>query len=174
VCEHTISWGCGAAQPLPRESGTYALLLRPCQTATLALGRLGQSSLAPGVYVYAGSALGPGGIRARVTRHLRQIKPSHWHIDAFTSVCPVESIVWIKSQERLECTWAQALLALPGASAPIPGFGSTDCCGGCPAHLIKLASGSDVTAVATALEMAVPLNPFLRVLPPFCGRPAPR
>ena len=41
--------------------------------------------LAPGCYVYAGSARGPGGIRARVRRHLRPDKTPHWHIDQVTA-----------------------------------------------------------------------------------------
>ena len=42
---------------------------------------------------------------------------------------------------RLECTWVKRLLALNGASAPAPGFGSSDCRNGCPAHLVRLPDG---------------------------------
>jgi Uri superfamily endonuclease len=127
-----------AAQALPQAAGTYALLLRLQRATPLALGRFGTMSLYPGLYVYVGSALGPGGIRGRVARHLRETKQMHWHIDILTQVCPVESVAWVTGTERFECTWAQALLDLPAARAPISGFGSSDCSGGCPAHLVQL------------------------------------
>ena len=34
----------------------------------------------------------------------------------------------------------RALLVLPGASVPVPGFGSSDC-RACPAHLVMLPAG---------------------------------
>ena len=34
------------------------------------------------------------------------------------------------------------LLELPGASVPVPGFGSSDC-RACPAHLVALPAGFD-------------------------------
>ena len=49
--------------------------------------------------------------------------------------------VVVTNGARLECTWVKRLLALLGASAPAPGFGSSDCRNGCPAHLVRLPDG---------------------------------
>jgi len=43
--------------------------------------------LLPGYYIYIGSAFGPGGVRARMLRHLRADKPKHWHIDYLREFC---------------------------------------------------------------------------------------
>ena len=40
--------------------------------------------LAAGWHIYVGSANGPGGMRARIGRHLRTDKTIHWHIDRLT------------------------------------------------------------------------------------------
>jgi Uri superfamily endonuclease len=119
----------------PSTPGTYVLIVRVDQPLTLAVGRLGTVRLPGGYYAYVGSAHGPGGLRARLNRHLRADKPLHWHIDYLTTAAPVIAI-WLRaSPERLECGWAQALIAR--GTAPVPRFGSSDCA--CPAHLIALA-----------------------------------
>ncbi len=42
--------------------------------------------LKPGFYIYVGSACGPGGLRARISRHLcGKRKRLHWHIDRILS-----------------------------------------------------------------------------------------
>jgi len=57
------------------------LILRlPCP-ATVNVGRLGRVRFPAGWYAYVGSAYGPGGLAARISRHLRPSKPSHWHLD---------------------------------------------------------------------------------------------
>lgn len=94
--------------------------------------------MAPGRYIYAGSALGPGGLRARLRRHLKRDKPQHWHIDALTAVLPVVRVFIAAGQARLECIWASRIAGLPGAAVPWPGFGNSDCRSGCRAHLIRL------------------------------------
>lgn len=69
------------ADALPGEPGAYALTFRLDDPVTLPISSLKNPVLAAGTYVYAGSAFGPGGIRARVSRHLRIEKKAHWHID---------------------------------------------------------------------------------------------
>src|SRR5208337_3227365 len=61
--------------------GTYALLLSTASDAEIRVGRLGDMRLQSGFYVYVGSALGPGGVRARVNHHMRASPRHHWHID---------------------------------------------------------------------------------------------
>jgi Uri superfamily endonuclease len=63
------------------EPGTYALILQSYSTGKVQIGRLGQIEPVPGYYIYVGSAFGPDGVMARVSRHWRMDKPKHWHID---------------------------------------------------------------------------------------------
>jgi Uri superfamily endonuclease len=130
--------------------GSYLLVLvvPPC---TPVVGSLGAVPLPGGVYVYAGSALGPGGIAARVGRHRRTEKAHRWHIDYLTAVASVIMTVAVLGDHRLECSWARSLLALPGASVPVPGFGASDCRAGCRAHLVRLPDGFDLTNLETYL-----------------------
>jgi Uri superfamily endonuclease len=138
---------------LPRERGTYALLLHLPETAQAEVGRLGTVSFAPGRYLYVGSAHGAGGLAARVARHLRADKVRHWHVDTLTALArPVE--VWFATgQARLECAWAEALAATPGVTIPVAGFGSSDC--GCPSHLFHL-EREVVLVQAKAMLTALP------------------
>lgn len=117
-------------------SGTYALVIQLEDIKTLPVGRLGEFSLSSGLYVYVGSALGPGGLRARVARHLRTEKRPHWHIDTLTAIAPIVGVWWTVSHIRMECEWARALASLPGVIIPIARFGSSDC--GCPGHLLAI------------------------------------
>ncbi|MGD1996907.1 MAG: GIY-YIG nuclease family protein [Anaerolineae bacterium] len=123
--------------------GTYALLLRLERARRLSVGRLGCFRFPRGVYVYTGSAQGPGGTRARIARHLRRPKVLHWHVDYLRAhALPV--LVWLlEGDQRRECQWAGALQRMPRASIPALGFGSSDC--SCPSHLIRFPALPDRT-----------------------------
>jgi Uri superfamily endonuclease len=113
--------------PLPRGPGCYVLLV-------LAEGpvRVGaktfQGTLAPGLYLYVGSAGGPGGLRARLLRHFRRRKRIHWHIDWLTTSPNAKPIA------AAYCTGPWGVEAEAEASGcleakgykPIKGFGATD------------------------------------------------
>jgi Uri superfamily endonuclease len=163
--DHVLFGDRKVAETLPPHAGTYALLLRPRHDVTLTVGRNGTFKLAAALYVYVGSALGPGGVRARVSRHLSTDKRMRWHIDVLANASNVESVCWVLETERLECTWAQALLSLPGSSAPIPGFGSSDCSHGCPAHLVQLERYFKRSRVAKAMGTPVASTMSLCHLP---------
>ncbi len=120
--------------------GIYALFIHLPQALTLQVGRLGQVHMPAGCAVYVGSAAGPGGLRARVSRHLRPHKRPHWHIDALTSQHQPVAVVMREGDDVRECTWVQNLVATASASVPAPGFGSSDCRCGCPAHLLVFPS----------------------------------
>lgn len=115
-------------------SGTYALILKVEKETRICIGRLGTFYFPSGYYVYVGSALGRGGLKARLARHQRGDKKFHWHIDYFLVHACIVGIQVDSSGKRLECHWAQALLNTPGAQIIAPRFGASDCC--CPAHLI--------------------------------------
>ncbi len=134
---------------LPAVSGSYALFLGLSSSQTLTIGRLGEGFFSPGIYMYSGSARGPGGLRARLGRHLRAEGKPHWHIDTLRAVAEVIGCCYITDSMRtslespIECLWSQALTALPGISVPLLGFGASDCRAGCPAHLIAFPRGED-------------------------------
>ncbi|MCC6175831.1 MAG: GIY-YIG nuclease family protein [Chloroflexi bacterium] len=115
----------------PGDPGTYILLLRLTAPATIDVGRRGRYSMAAGWYAYAGSAL--GGLGPRLRRHLRAVKPRHWHIDALRELTDVVAVATHIGRDRLECATAAHIGRLDGAVIPAPRFGATDC--RCPSHL---------------------------------------
>jgi Uri superfamily endonuclease len=137
---------------LPARPGAYLLWLPLGRALTLAAPRPG-TRLQPGVYLYFGSANGPGGLRARVARHLRPDKRPRWHVDQLTvSAGPAaRALAWPAGSE---CAWREAVQAAGGA-VPVPGFGASDC-RRCPAHLLRL----DDAGIDDA-----------RLMPPVADRP---
>lgn len=132
------------AETLAPDKGAYALWLILTKPAPLPPGRFKQESLAPGHYLYLGSAKGPGGIKARCARHFRDDKKCHWQIDWLT--VQASTIRAAAFPDGEECTLTQRLLKAKGISIPVPGFGSTDC-RTCPTHLVqarKYLKGSDL------------------------------
>lgn len=121
---------------IPPDRGNYLLFLRLDQPTRLWVGRLGEQRFPAGVFAYAGSAFGPGGLRARLGRHLGSGGALRWHIDYLNVAAVVLEAWWSPAPENLEHCWAAGLMALKGAVIPIPGFGSSDC--RCPAHLVHL------------------------------------
>ncbi len=120
--------------PTPDAPGAYALILRLARDTRLDIQTLGRPVLPAGLYLYAGSARGPGGIRARVGRHLRQPKAAVWHVDRLTEAAQVEDVVAYPGGR--ECTIADFALA-HGARVPVPRFGASDC-RTCEAHLLTV------------------------------------
>ena len=139
-----------AADALPGEAGAYALTFRLAAPVTLPIATLNNPTLGAGTYVYAGSAFGPGGIRARVSRHLRAKKKAHWHIDHLSAWAFCIDVQTYPGGR--ECALVENMLAA-GADVPVPGFGSSDC-RGCPAHLVRLAAGNQNGNIADGIERA--------------------
>ena len=120
----------------PSEPGSYVLILHLAQTTTITVGKLGTFEFPAGWYAYAGSALGPGGLAARLAYHQRDEKSYHWHIDFLLDHAEIVEIWWAVENKRKECVWASALRAIPGARVPVPNFGASDC--RCLSHLVYL------------------------------------
>lgn len=125
--------------------GTYALILQSHSTKTIQVGRWGQLDLQIGFYIYVGSAFGPGGVRARLSRHWRTEKPKHWHIDYLREhVTPVE--VWVSyAAKQLEHEWAQLLFEM-AEMTPIHSFGCSDC--KCYSHLFHTVVAPEVARIS--------------------------
>ena len=135
----------GAAPAAP---GAYALWLRVKTPLTIAYGAR-SARLEPGDYLYCGSARGPGGLRARLARHMRREKRAHWHIDALTAVATAVGAFVEPGDD--ECALNAALAELP---MPAPGFGSSDC-PNCISHLRYAPPGARLPAAWERAHTAV-------------------
>ncbi len=107
--------------------GTYALILSLATDAVIRVGRLGDLRLQPGFYVYVGSALVPGGVRARLAHHMCHAERPHWHIDYRRRHTTLEEIWFCYSRTSREHDWARCFAGMHAASMPLAGFGSSDC-----------------------------------------------
>jgi Uri superfamily endonuclease len=124
--------------PATKHPGVYTLILQIQTDHTLNIGSLGSVHLTIGRYLYTGSALGPGGLETRISRHLMKEKRVFWHIDYLTVNQHVNVQAFIKAEClcRMECSVNQQLLSHLSVT-PIIKFGSTDC-SECPGHLLRV------------------------------------
>lgn len=126
------------------EKGLYVLALRLKAERTIQVGKLGAFAFPAGLYLYVGSAWGPGGLKARVTRHLGRVgdesQPPQWHLDYLLPYVELEGVVTLPGQKD-ECALAEKLASTPGATRFPVGFGAADC--RCPGHLILLPRGEE-------------------------------
>ncbi|CAA7626023.1 conserved hypothetical protein [Candidatus Terasakiella magnetica] len=121
---------------IPTESGAYVLLIQLSDSLPVKLAGRPEITLAPGHYLYCGSARGPGGIKARVGRHMQREKSIRWHVDRLTTKGTVLG-VWVFPGGD-ECELVASLAGMP---VPIPGFGSSDCAT-CASHLLEWPTGA--------------------------------
>ncbi|WP_163328526.1 GIY-YIG nuclease family protein [Desulfurobacterium thermolithotrophum] len=91
-------------------------------------------SLKSGYYIYVGSAFGSGGLRKRISRHLKKEKKKHWHLDFISTDSSFKAFeVWVIEDKKVECFLANSISK---TEKTITGFGSTDC--KCPSHLFRV------------------------------------
>ena len=126
-------------QDIPAMPGSYLLLIRLRNPLPLH-GRFTGVELCAGWHAYAGSARGPGGLRARLGRHLAREKRLRWHVDQLTTAADTLLALPFADAEATpapsECMLTQRLLTSGAFTMPAPGFGSSDC-RTCPAHLLR-------------------------------------
>ncbi|MEA3312481.1 MAG: GIY-YIG nuclease family protein [candidate division WOR-3 bacterium] len=134
--------------------GTYVLCMRLDEQREIAIGKLGTFLFPAGYYLYVGSALGPGGLEARLARHRRRKKRPRWHIDYLLQHARLLEVWSMASEERLECSLAREIREMLGAQIVAPGFGSSDC--RCPSHLVYF----EARPVCEALEAECPTHTF--------------
>jgi len=122
---------------LPNAPGTYILLIELAERSVVEVGRAGRMDFEPGLYCYVGSALGPGGLAARLRRHASRPARKHWHVDHLLGLSDrarLAGALVIEDGERRECAWAAWVESL--ALSTIDGFGASDC--RCRGHLFHI------------------------------------
>lgn len=139
-----------------RMPGTYLLFFLLHQPCALRVGHLGQFHLSAGFYGYVGSALGSGGLQARLGHHLKPAKRPHWHVDYLALTAPIREIWFTQGKYRREHDWASVLRQVPGAIEPIPRFGASDC--RCSSHLYYYLSMPSLNVLRQQLETGFPGN----------------
>ena len=113
--------------------GTYLIVLHLVKNRKCVIGKMGERSLEKGYYLYIGSALGSGGMAARVKHHLRKTNNPHWHIDYIREIMQVNQLWLDEGKKRMEHRWAGKVRKLAEFRETLRGFGSSDC--NCYSHL---------------------------------------
>lgn len=131
----------------PDCSGTYIILSYIKKKCIIPIGKKGNIEFKRGYYAYVGSAFGPGGLRARISRHLRSSKKFHWHIDFLLDHASIKECWYTVSIQNLEHTFAEVLSASVASDGVIEKFGSSDCT--CKSHLIYFQKKPDIRQLLT-------------------------
>jgi len=134
------------------EPGTYALILYNPKKNQVQIGRWQTIEIKRGYYIYVGSAFGPGGVKARVSRHFKSDKAERWHIDYLREVTRPKCAWYSHDKKRLEHEWADVLSHLPDISS-IAGFGCSDC--SCKSHLFYNTKKPELKAFIKAVGYRV-------------------
>ncbi len=129
------------AAGLPRAPGAYLLLIGLARPLPLKLPSLPSAVLPAGWYLYGGSARGPGGIRARLSRHLARHGRLHWHVDHLTAAAA--SLRGFPVPGGDECALLRDVYRRAAVEIPVPGFGSSDC-RRCKSHLLLAVAPRDL------------------------------
>jgi len=122
--------------------GSYILLMGLPEEQTITVGSQKTIHFPRGYYAYVGSAL--GGLKSRLKHHLKANKKPHWHIDYLLQKTSIADILICETEDRAECTIAQAL---GHHFDSIAGFGSSDC--KCHSHLFFAAGEMKLKVMAT-------------------------
>lgn len=131
-----IVWESRPVGELPSAAGAYILAFSS-GGLEVEVGALGVVAMPAGRLRYYGSAKGPGGLKARIERHLREDASLHWHVDYLADALEIERVGY--TTEVGECDLVGRDLESGGWRAPVDGFGASDC-SDCPAHLLARTS----------------------------------
>lgn len=123
-----------------KRQGAYVLHLDVKIPLTLTVGSLGTVFVPAGQYAYVGSAR--RGVAARIARHRclaeRKAGRVHWHIDYLLTSPNTRWAGETLLEDGIECEISKQFASRKGVTAPVRGFGSSDCRSGCEAHLYLL------------------------------------
>ena len=142
------------------ETGTYVLLLQLPVDEQLTIGKLGTIAFPAGWYAYVGSAFGSGGLVGRLKYHLKSVEKPHWHIDYLRRHARLVEIWLSPSTERCEEDWVDLMLAIPGATIVVDGFGASDT--DKDRHLIYFDIRPSLEDFAVGVRARFPDAPMLR------------
>lgn len=132
--------------------GTYVVVLKNEQQKAIQIGRMGEFQARKGYYVYIGSAMGSGGVVARLRHHRKISKKPHWHLDYLRTETEFYEAYALFSLDRKECAWATLIAGNEQATEPMQGFGSSDC--QCDTHLFYFSSCEKMKRAIRAIPMA--------------------
>ena len=130
------------------------LVLKNKHPRTFEIGKSGSISTEPGYYVYIGSAMGPGGIAARLAHHRKISRRPHWHIDYLRANTTFHEAWALASVDKKECAWAAVFAGSVQAVVPMQGFGSSDC--HCATHLYFLKSYESFADILAGMQEESP------------------
>lgn len=117
--------------------GTYLLVFNLPETEMIFRNKV--TTLTRGIYFYAGSAFGSGGLKSRLSRHTKDNKKIHWHIDLITDRFRPLLILVNEGERSFEHDYVKVLSAYKEASFPLSNFGNGDC-SVCHSHLVRFES----------------------------------
>jgi len=137
---------------IPAEPGSYIVIGRLNDDVQFTSGPFLGQLLICGYYLYSGSAFGPGGLRARITRHLNPDTKKFWHFDHLKANLHFYEILYSSCAKNQECEFILALQEMEVISFPFIKFGSGDCRLGCPAHLAWLPLSACINSAFDHLE----------------------
>lgn len=120
---------------IPSDKGVYILFLRCVKAEDVRVGSFGSMKTKEGYYAYIGSAYGGGGLKSRLSRHLKTAKKCRWHIDYIRRHMKAEAIWYTTESKDAEHVIASVFID-KGIEVPMNGFGSSDC--KCLSHLFYL------------------------------------
>lgn len=101
--------------------GAYILLIYLGANLRIKIGSLGFLMFRKGYYCYIGSARGPGGIEARIGRHMRREKKIRWHIDYLLKHAEIKEAYYSTEMDEISI-----VMSFAENFHGIEGFGSSD------------------------------------------------
>ena len=101
------------AEDAPTLPGAYVLIIELAEPIEVTLRGKPKTILQGGRYLYCGSAKGSGGIRARLSRHMRPDKMIHWHVDLLTDAGRVTGAWTFPGRDECELVWRACRTYLP-------------------------------------------------------------
>lgn len=108
--------------------GIYLLVIALERDTDITVGALGNIPFKKGFYLYVGSA--KNGLEQRISRHLREKKKKHWHIDYLLEYGEIVDVKARVGASQDECALAKRVSEFTNT---VKGFGSSDC--RCSGHL---------------------------------------
>lgn len=154
---------------IPDKPGVYTLIIELTQESVIKIGQLGFQHFPKGFYVYTGSALGMRrglSLKRRVGRHLSSEKRKRWHIDYLLNsrFTEIVSVVYSKTNLRMECIISKNLEELEDATNIVEGFGSSDCRRDCRSHLHYFSNATSEIIIRNVNEVYAKLGLSPRAL----------